>query len=111
VGVLKNSLKGDGYFVSFSPTIDQVEKTVIALREKGFIMIEAFELIQRFYDAKPDATRPNSFGVQHTGYIVSARNTLAEGPETPPSDKLSNKESHAPHEFFDSLTDSPATNI
>jgi tRNA (adenine57-N1/adenine58-N1)-methyltransferase len=111
VGILKNSLKGDGYFVSFSPTIDQVEKTVIALREKGFIMIEAFELIQRFYDAKPDATRPNSFGVQHTGYIVSARNTLAEGPETPPSDKLSNKESHAPHEFFDSLTDSPATNI
>jgi tRNA(1-methyladenosine) methyltransferase and related methyltransferases len=110
VGVLKNSLKGDGYFVSFSPTIDQVEKTVIALREKGFIMIEAFELIQRFYDAKPDATRPNSFGVQHTGYIVSARNTLAEGVESP-SDKLSNEESHAPHEFFDSLTDRPATNI
>jgi len=59
-------------------------------------MIEAFELIQRFYDAKPDATRPNSFGVQHTGYIVSARNTLAEGPETPPQAISLVMRSHTP---------------
>lgn len=108
--VLKRNLKPDGFFVSFSPTINQVEKTVSALLESGYVMVEAFELIQRFYDAKPDATRPNTFGTQHTGYIVAARNSLCAGPEKAEKGGAA-KESVAPKEFFDSLGDRPAADI
>lgn len=84
VKTLKASLKKDGFFVSFSPTMNQVEKTVVALKESGFVVVEAFELIQRFLDAKPNATRPNTVGVYHTGYIVAARNTELEHSFEPP---------------------------
>ncbi|MCL5788586.1 MAG: tRNA (adenine-N1)-methyltransferase [Candidatus Marsarchaeota archaeon] len=74
---VKRSLASDGHLVSFSPTVDQVEKTVEALKDNGFIMVESFELIQRFYDVKPNATRPRTVGVMHTGYLVAARNTAS----------------------------------
>jgi tRNA (adenine57-N1/adenine58-N1)-methyltransferase len=74
VKVAKNWLKSDGFFVSFSPTIDQIEKTVIELRLSGFVCIEAFEVMQRYYKVAEGATRPEGF--PHTGYMVSARNSI-----------------------------------
>lgn len=108
--VLKRNLRPDGFFVSFSPTINQVEKTVSALREAGYVMIEAFEVIQRFYDVKPNATRPNSFGNQHTGYIVAARNSLLERPYEAYAD-AEKAGSASPKDFFDSFGDRSAPNI
>lgn len=108
--VLKRNLKPDGFFVSFSPTVNQVEKTVSALLESGFVMVEAFELIQRFYDAKPNATRPNTFGTQHTGYIVAARNSLSEKREVT-AGSVGVEASATPKDFFDSLGDRPASNV
>jgi tRNA (adenine57-N1/adenine58-N1)-methyltransferase len=108
---LKRSLKADGHFVSFSPTINQVEKTTVALAEHGFTLIEAFEVIQRFYDAKPGATRPHTVGVVHTGYIVSARNTLASKTQEKSIKVNSALTSGSPKEFFDSVDKGFATNV
>jgi len=49
---------------------------VLALKEANYVRIEAFETILREFDVKPDATRPKTLGITHTGYVVSARNCV-----------------------------------
>lgn len=70
------ALRGSGGFASFSPTINQVERTVKALREVGFVDIEVVECLLRGIKVEEGATRPHSFMVAHTGYIVFARKML-----------------------------------
>jgi len=67
------ALRAGGRLVSFSPTINQVEKTVEEMRRVGFVGIKAVELIMRTYKVKANETRPDMVMVGHTGYIVSAR--------------------------------------
>ena len=67
-----SSLRSGGRVVCFLPTINQVEKTYDALRRKGFIMVEAREILERCYKVKRGETRPEMFMVGHTGYILSA---------------------------------------
>jgi len=67
------ALRAGGRAVSFSPTINQVEKTVEEMRRVGFVGIKAVELILRTYKVKANETRPDMVMVGHTGYIVSAR--------------------------------------
>jgi len=67
------ALRTGGRLVSFSPTINQVEKTVEEMRREGFVGIKAVELILRTYKVKVNETRPDMVMVGHTGYIVSAR--------------------------------------
>ena len=71
-----SALKGGGVFVSFSPTIDQIVKTVEALRENSFVDTEAIECIMRRMQAEAGKTRPETLMTGHTGYIVSARKAL-----------------------------------
>lgn len=68
-----SALRVGGRLVSFSPTINQVEKTVEEMRRVGFMGIKAVELILRTYKVKANETRPDMIMVGHTGYIVSAR--------------------------------------
>lgn len=72
------ALKSSGGFASFSPTINQVERTVKALREYGFVDIEAVECLLRGFKVEEGATRPHSFMVAHTGYLVFARKALKQ---------------------------------
>ena len=67
------SLKSSGSFVSFSPTIDQVVKTVEALKENGFVGIETFECLLRGMQIQRGKTRPQTLMTGHTGYITFAR--------------------------------------
>lgn len=67
------ALRAGGRLVSFSPTINQIEKTVEEMRRVGFVSIKAVELIMRTYKVKANETRPDMVMVGHTGYIVSAR--------------------------------------
>jgi tRNA (adenine57-N1/adenine58-N1)-methyltransferase len=73
VGIAYNALRIGGRLVSFSPTINQVEKTVEEMRKSGFVSIKTVELIMRTYKVKVNETRPDMIMVGHTGYIVSAR--------------------------------------
>jgi len=67
------ALKPSGHLVSFSPTIDQVVKTVEALREHQFVCIETFECIMRGMQIERGKTRPQTLMTGHTGYITHAR--------------------------------------
>lgn len=69
----KRALKIGGRFVSFSPTINQVEKTVEELHKTGFINIRIVEIMLRRYKVKVNETRPETVMIAHTGYIVSGR--------------------------------------
>jgi tRNA (adenine57-N1/adenine58-N1)-methyltransferase catalytic subunit len=67
------ALKPSGTIVSFSPTIDQVVKTVEVLREYNFVSIETFECIMRGMQIERGKTRPQTLMTGHTGYITHAR--------------------------------------
>jgi len=70
------ALKGSGVLVSFSPTIDQIVKTVEALRENGFVGIETVETLMRFMQVERGKTRPQTLMTGHTGYLTFARKAI-----------------------------------
>jgi len=71
-----SALKGSGVLVSFSPTMDQIVKTVEALKENGFVGIETVETLMRFMQVERGKTRPQTLMTGHTGYITFARKAL-----------------------------------
>jgi tRNA (adenine57-N1/adenine58-N1)-methyltransferase len=71
-----SALKGGGTIVSFSPTIDQVVKTVEALRENGFVDVQTVECIMRGMQIERGKTRPETLMTGHTGYVTFARKAL-----------------------------------
>jgi len=69
-------LKPCGTLVSFSPTIDQVVKTVEALEENGFVNVETVECLMRGMQVERGKTRPQTLMTAHTGYITFGRKTI-----------------------------------
>ncbi|MDI6848111.1 MAG: tRNA (adenine-N1)-methyltransferase [Candidatus Bathyarchaeia archaeon] len=70
------ALKPCGTIVSFSPTIDQVVKTVEALKENNFVDIETVECLMRRMQTERGKTRPQTLMTGHTGYITFARKAM-----------------------------------
>ncbi|MUN28309.1 tRNA (adenine-N1)-methyltransferase [Sulfuracidifex metallicus] len=70
-----DSLSPSGSLVVFVPTIIQVEKTFMSMRDL-FVDVHAEELMSREYQLKENAVRPKSIGVWHTGYIIYGRKSL-----------------------------------
>jgi len=73
-----SALRGSGALVSFSPTIDQVVKTVEALEENGFVDIETVECLMRRMQVERGKTRPETLMTGHTGYVTFARKALRQ---------------------------------
>jgi len=71
------ALVGGGVLASFSPTIEQVLKTVEALKNNNFAVIETFECIVRRFQVEMGRTRPETLMIGHTGYITFGRATVA----------------------------------
>ena len=71
-----NALKPCGTLVSFSPTIDQIVKTVEALNENGFVDMETVECLIRGMQTERGKTRPQTLMTGHTGYITFARKAI-----------------------------------
>ncbi|HDI75359.1 MAG TPA: methyltransferase domain-containing protein, partial [Thermoprotei archaeon] len=69
----KEALKDGGVFVSFLPTINQVEKIVEKLIHENFLDVLTIETLLRKIKVKKGETRPETFMIGHTGYIVFAR--------------------------------------
>lgn len=67
---IKYYLKFSGTLVSFSPTIEQVKKTVSAMKINDFIEINTYELIKRKIQVRENATRPEIRMIGHTGYLT-----------------------------------------
>jgi tRNA (adenine57-N1/adenine58-N1)-methyltransferase len=70
------ALAGSGVFLSFSPTIEQVMKTVYALEAKPFIEVETVELILRRITVAENKTRPETLMIGHSGYLTTARKVI-----------------------------------
>ncbi|MEM2240367.1 MAG: tRNA (adenine-N1)-methyltransferase [Candidatus Bathyarchaeia archaeon] len=71
-----DALKNSGVLISFSPTINQVEKTVEAAKGYGFVSVEAVECLERRFKVKAGETRPETVMIGHTGYLVFTRKSL-----------------------------------
>ncbi len=70
---VKDYLRYSGTIISFSPTIEQVKKTVSAMKNHSFIEINTYELIKRKIQVKENATRPEVRMIGHTGYLTFGR--------------------------------------
>lgn len=68
-----SALSPSSTLVSFSPTIDQVVRTVEALKDNSFTDIETVECIMRGMQVEIGKTRPQTLMTGHSGYITSAR--------------------------------------
>ena len=73
-----NALKVCGHFCSYSPTMNQVEKTVKTLKH-DFIEIKTFETLQREIVVGEGGVRPSFDMLGHTGYVTFARKILCAG--------------------------------
>ncbi len=72
-GQVRAALKPGGYLCCLIPTFNQVEKTLLALRQNKFAFVEVCELLLRYYKPEPARIRPTDRMVAHTGFLVFAR--------------------------------------
>jgi tRNA (adenine57-N1/adenine58-N1)-methyltransferase len=79
------ALRPGASIVSFSPTIDQVVKTVEALKENSFTDIETVECLMRGMQIERGKTRPQTLMTAHSGYITTARKALGSNNPSSPS--------------------------
>ncbi len=84
VAVVKQALKPGGRLVSLNPTFNQIEKMAEALREQGFILVEARELLEREILARGGKTRPVQRMVGHTEFMLFAVRPADETPVNSP---------------------------
>lgn len=67
-------LRSGGIFLSFLPTVPQVEKVVAALQDaRVFESIETFETMLRPWSVDGRSVRPSLRMVAHSGFITTAR--------------------------------------
>jgi tRNA (adenine57-N1/adenine58-N1)-methyltransferase len=71
-------LKGSGAFAAICPTMNQVEKLAMALKDNNFVDVECSEMIMRHIDAREGMTRPSFRMIGHTAYLVFARKVYAQ---------------------------------
>ncbi len=73
IGQVRAALKPGGYFCSLSPTFNQIEKVLYALRQHNFAFLEVCEILLRYFKPEPARIRPTDRMVAHTGFLVFAR--------------------------------------
>lgn len=67
-------LRSGGIYLSFVPTVPQVQQTVAALQHAAvFAMVETFETLLRTWSIQGRSVRPDHRMVAHSGFITVAR--------------------------------------
>lgn len=95
-----SKLRAGGIFLSFLPTVPQVERVVEALRKaEVFEWIETFETLMRGWNIDGRSVRPDLRMIAHSGFITTARKVKRlstpggsgeeKGPEAPEDFDLS----------------------
>ncbi len=71
------ALKGSGSLVVFMPSVNQVVRFVAAVEaHPGFTNPYVIEILLREYEARPDALRPRTTMIAHTGFIAATRKVV-----------------------------------
>jgi tRNA (adenine57-N1/adenine58-N1)-methyltransferase catalytic subunit len=70
---VRAALKPGGFLCCLLPTMNQVEKTLYALRQNRFAFLEVCEILLRYYQPEPSRLRPTDRMVAHTGFLIFAR--------------------------------------
>ena len=70
IPVAYKALKNSGILVSYSPTIDQVQKTVKSMIENNFVDNHTIECLVREWQIAPNKVRPYMRMIGHTGFIT-----------------------------------------
>jgi tRNA (adenine57-N1/adenine58-N1)-methyltransferase catalytic subunit len=73
LGAAARALKHSGRLASFSPTVNQTERTVTALAAAGFADVRTVEVLEREHAIREGASRPSFEMLGHTGYLTFAR--------------------------------------
>ncbi len=76
LGHAHEALAVGGALASFSPTANQVERTVRGLRDLPFVLIESYETLERRMEVGEGGVRPSFDSLGHTGYVTVARKAL-----------------------------------
>jgi tRNA (adenine57-N1/adenine58-N1)-methyltransferase len=76
VGPAREALRACGHLASYSPNMEQVNRTVKALRASTFVEIRSVEIIEREIVAHEAGTHPSFAPLGHTGYLTFARKVL-----------------------------------
>lgn len=77
---LEPHLRAGGRVCAYVPNTNQVESTVLALREKGYADVRVLENLQRGMEVHPGGVRPSFEMLGHTGYLIFARKCAGPKP-------------------------------
>ena len=69
----RSALVPGGYAATYTPTYNQLERTVRALREHGFSDLRAVEVLERGLHVGEGGTRPEFEMLGHTGFLAAGR--------------------------------------
>jgi tRNA (adenine57-N1/adenine58-N1)-methyltransferase len=72
IGVAHRTLAWGCHLGILVPTFNQIEKTLDALREHGFVDVQVLELLMRYYKTDPRRIRPDDTMTAHTGFLIFA---------------------------------------
>lgn len=70
------ALRPCGHFSCYTPTANQAEQAVRALRERPFIGVRTVEVLEREMDVVEKGIRPSFEMLGHSGYLTFARKVL-----------------------------------
>ena len=80
IPLVHDALLGGAPLVSFSPTVNQVEKTTETLGRVGFVNVHTVECFIREIRADTGKTRPATMMIGHTGYMTFAQKVIRSKP-------------------------------
>ena len=92
VSYARSALVPGAFWVSLSPNVNQVERTVLTLEAAGFTAQRTVEILERELLVREGKTRPREMGITHTAYITIARSAdllpvAAEAPAEAPTEE------------------------
>jgi tRNA (adenine57-N1/adenine58-N1)-methyltransferase catalytic subunit len=73
LGHARSALAPGGYIATYTPTYNQLERTVRALREAGFRDVRALEILERGLHVSDGGTRPEFEMLGHSGFLAAGR--------------------------------------
>jgi len=76
VGTVAEALRPCGHLATFSPNMEQVKETVLAIRARPFVDVRTIEIIEREMEVRDVGVRPSFAALGHTGYLTFARKVL-----------------------------------